>query len=258
LKANSGQVSVLMLTYNSGSIIRNSLSSVADFADEIIVVDGGSVDGTLEVARAYGAKILSRKFSGFDAERNAGLQIAHGEWILSLDSDEALSSKLKSELMDIIGKNNCDVVYVPRLDYVAGHVMKSFYPDYQPKLYRNGCLTYIGRVHEVPEFKRPVRKVLASTPLVNHSDVNFRDRFYREVRYWTLSLPGKRSIRRRLLSLPFTLANYPLLLLLRRRFIKDGLHGAAVTFLFLAAYVTALNRVIKTQGITTIHSNSQS
>jgi glycosyltransferase involved in cell wall biosynthesis len=238
-------VSALMLTLNSEATIGRSLDSIKGLTKEIVIVDGGSSDQTLEIAQSRGAIIVSRKFAGFAQERNAGLLIAKGDWILSLDSDEVVSVPLKAELERLIAENIYDVIYVPRFDYVAGHIMRSFYPDYQVKLFRRGCLEYEGKVHEMPRFTGIVRLHLATNPLINYSDRTIGVRFRREVRYWTLALPGNKVLRKRALVLPITLVRYPLTLLLRRRFIRDGLHGATVALVFLAAYVVALQRAFR-------------
>src|SRR5712692_2075514 len=99
-----------MLTYNSARTIRKSLESITNFVNEIVAVDGGSNDGTIEALRSYGALILTRKFTSFDEERNAGLQVAHGKWVFSLDSDEIVPPALIEELRALIEEGAYDVI----------------------------------------------------------------------------------------------------------------------------------------------------
>lgn len=93
-------ISLCMIVKNEADNLNQCLKSVRGIADEIIVVDTGSTDSTLQIALSFGAKVVHYTWNGdFAAARNAGLQQAHGQWILILDGDEELDAKSKGELL---------------------------------------------------------------------------------------------------------------------------------------------------------------
>jgi len=95
------KITVLIPTYNCENIIEDCLKSVADIADEILVVDSFSADGTLEICRKYNAKIIQRKYGYSASQKNWAIPQAKNDWILLIDSDERLTSELKNEIKNI-------------------------------------------------------------------------------------------------------------------------------------------------------------
>jgi glycosyltransferase involved in cell wall biosynthesis len=98
-------LSVVLITYNEESNLARTLASVqpliADGRGEIIVVDSGSTDRTVEIARSFGAKVFVEDWKGFAAQKNSAIDKAQGEWILSLDADEELEVALAEELRSL-------------------------------------------------------------------------------------------------------------------------------------------------------------
>src|SRR5437660_1310003 len=96
------QLSVVIITFNEEPNIGRTLESVrplvSDGKGEIIVVDSGSTDRTLEIANSYGAKVFVEEWKGFAAQKNSAIDKAAGEWILSLDADEEVEPSLTEEL----------------------------------------------------------------------------------------------------------------------------------------------------------------
>src|ERR671937_1862434 len=96
------QLSVVIITYNEEANIGRALGSVAPLVSggkgEMIVVDSGSTDRTVEIARAHGAKVFVEPWKGYAAQKNSALEKAGGEWILSLDADESLEPGLAEEI----------------------------------------------------------------------------------------------------------------------------------------------------------------
>ena len=84
------QLSVVLITKNEEANIARTLASVTELADEIIVVDSGSTDRTLEIARTFGpkVKIFEEEWKGFARQKNSAIAKANGDWIFSLDADE--------------------------------------------------------------------------------------------------------------------------------------------------------------------------
>jgi len=100
------QLSVVIITFNEEANIGRTLESVqplvADGKGEIIVVDSGSTDRTVEIAKSYGANVFVEEWKGFAAQKNSGIEKAAGDWILSLDADEEVSSELSAELLELL------------------------------------------------------------------------------------------------------------------------------------------------------------
>src|SRR5579859_6067307 len=100
------QLSVVIITYNEEANIGRTLQSVqplvSDGKGEIIVVDSGSTDCTVEIANSFGAKVFVEEWKGFAAQKNSALDKATGDWILSLDADEEVCSELGRELAFLI------------------------------------------------------------------------------------------------------------------------------------------------------------
>ncbi|MDO8497048.1 MAG: glycosyltransferase family 2 protein [bacterium] len=103
------KLSLCIATYNEEQFIHYPLDSAYDIADEVIVVDGGSEDKTVEIARSYGDKVkvfVTNNPPMFHANKQKAIEKAKGEWILQLDADEALSEDLKKEILDVLQYQN--------------------------------------------------------------------------------------------------------------------------------------------------------
>ena len=133
----STRITAYTLTYNEAAQIRAVLEGLK-WADEIIVVDSFSTDGTVEIAREYGAKIISEKFCGFGKLRNFALDAARNDWIFSLDADERCTPELVEEIRREVNAPRFDAYHVPRKSHFLGRWMQhsGWYPDYrQPQLF---------------------------------------------------------------------------------------------------------------------------
>src|SRR5579864_8654667 len=96
------QLSIVIITFNEEANLARTLESVkplvADGKGEIIVVDSGSTDHTVEIAKSFGAKVFIEEWKGYAAQKNSALDKATGDWILSLDADEEVDAELNTEL----------------------------------------------------------------------------------------------------------------------------------------------------------------
>ena len=97
----SARLSVVVITLNEEDRIRECLASVA-WADEIVVIDAGSEDKTLALAREFTDHVLIRPWAGFAAQKNFGIERATGEWVLSLDADEQVEPALRAEIAAVL------------------------------------------------------------------------------------------------------------------------------------------------------------
>ena len=144
-----------MITLNGEKYLARALKSVQGVADEIVVVDCGSMDRTLEIAHEFGAKVLFREWTNFGEQRNFAISHASYEWIFTLDSDEELSEELRASLAEWKKHEALSSVYeMARLShYLGGWIRHSgWYPNWQKRLFRKDSARYSGIVHETLEF----------------------------------------------------------------------------------------------------------
>src|SRR3989344_880105 len=96
-------ISIVLAVYNEEENLRNCLNSIKDLASEIVIVDGGSTDGTVKVAKEFGAIIIHTvNLQNFHINKNKAIDAAKGDWILQLDADEIVSEQLKEEIKRVI------------------------------------------------------------------------------------------------------------------------------------------------------------
>ena len=134
-------LSVILITMNEAENIRACLESVA-WADEIVVVDGGSEDGTQDIAREFTPHVhVHPDWPGFGPQKNRALDYATGDWILSLDADERVTPALRAEIEAVLAAPQADACRVPRLSSFCGRFIRhsGWRPDYVVRLFRRGC-----------------------------------------------------------------------------------------------------------------------
>jgi len=146
------KVSVFIPVLNEEDKIRDALKSI-QWADEIVVIDTGCTDGTIDIAREYTDQIHKMTFNGFGALRNHAVSLCKHPWLLSIDADERCTPELKDEIAETLQSDHLkDAYFIPRRNFFMGRRIKhcGWYPDYcQPKLFRKGALTYHDdMVHE--------------------------------------------------------------------------------------------------------------
>ena len=96
-------LSVIIITKNAASKIDQCLKSVKELGDEILVLDTGSADNTINIAVRYGAKVSKSKGNNFSAWRNEAAKHAQGEWLFYIDYDEEVTADLDKEISRILG-----------------------------------------------------------------------------------------------------------------------------------------------------------
>src|ERR1700744_2077544 len=107
-------LSVAIITLNEEQNLSRTLASVR-WADEIVIVDSGSTNRTVEIARSFGARVIEREWAGFAAQKNFAIQQGKGTWILSLDADEELTTDLQIQIRTLLPTNpGCDAYYLRR------------------------------------------------------------------------------------------------------------------------------------------------
>ncbi len=148
-------LSVAIITRNEEANLERTLSSVA-WADEIVVVDSGSSDGTEEIARRFRCRFFCEEWKGFAAQKNSAIEKCVCDWILSLDADESLSDELAREIRELLaGDPPLDAYALRRRNLFLGRWIRhgGFYPDPKLRLFRRGVAEFEGRpVHETLRF----------------------------------------------------------------------------------------------------------
>jgi glycosyltransferase involved in cell wall biosynthesis len=210
------QLSVVIITYNEEANIGRTLASVTPLVrhgqGEIIVVDSGSTDSTVEIARQHGAKVFVEPWKGFAAQKNSAIQKAIGNWILSLDADEELEPKLAQEIDEICRQPTDDAAsqkasgewcltmkteastsepaafWISRKNLFLGHWIKhgGFWPDPKLRLFRRGAAQFEDRaVHEDARTSSRTANIYPGS-LIHHSYPTLSDYIEHMNRYSSL------------------------------------------------------------------------
>ena len=140
-------ISGAVLALNEEKIIPGVLDNLRPHVDELIVVDGGSIDSTVNICQKKGAAVYV--YSGkrhFGDMRNFAIQQCKGDWILMLDVDEVFSERFYDILPSLVNQTEFDAYKVPRENFIDGK-RTEVYPDYQVRLFRSYC-RWIYSVHE--------------------------------------------------------------------------------------------------------------
>jgi glycosyltransferase involved in cell wall biosynthesis len=166
-------LSVVLITHNEESNIARTLESVmplvCDGKGEIIVVDSGSSDRTVEIVRLYGARVFVEPWKGFAAQKNSAIDKASCDWVLQLDADEPLEPELAAEVGDaLIASTAISGFWIPRKNFFLGRWIRhgGFYPDPKLRLIRRGA----GRFEEYGA--HPTIKVNGLTGRFSHALVH--------------------------------------------------------------------------------------
>lgn len=146
-------ISAIVITLNEEKLLPNCLHTLA-WADEVIVVDNGSTDKTIAIARQNKAIIVRQPEADFSQLRNQGAKVARSDWLFYVDADERVTPRLKKEILTTINQNPQPAAYqIPRYNYQLGKLMLhgGWYPDYQTRLIRQSALkSWQGKLHEFP------------------------------------------------------------------------------------------------------------
>jgi glycosyltransferase involved in cell wall biosynthesis len=132
---------VAIVAKNEAANITRTLTSVA-WADEIVLVDSGSTDSTIEIAKSFGAKVYQESWKGYGPTVNSALDKCGSEWILNLDADEELTPELAQEIQSLLnGQPELNAYMIPRLNLIFGRWMHhgGLYPDHKLRLFRRGA-----------------------------------------------------------------------------------------------------------------------
>ena len=149
-------LSTCLITRNEEHNLPRVLNSVRGVVDEIVVVDCGSQDRTVEIARDHGAKVITRMWTNFAEQKNVAAAAASHNWILSLDADEELSTELRDSLLAWKKQEPEFAVYefARRTWYLGAWINHTgWYPDFQRRLFRRDAAQFSAVIHEALRFQ---------------------------------------------------------------------------------------------------------
>ena len=179
-------LSVIIITKNESAHIVGCLQSVA-WADEIIVLDSGSVDDTVDLCRAVTDKVYSTDWQGFGIQKQRALDKATGDWVLSIDADEIVTLELKLEIQQAIQTGDMNGFEIPRLSNYCGRQMRhgGWFPDYVLRLFRRDCGRFTDHVvHERIVVDGNTARL--NTPFLHDAFVDFEEVLHKVNNYSTL------------------------------------------------------------------------
>ena len=228
------RLSVVVITRNEAPNIRAALES-ARWADELVVVDSGSTDDTVRIARGVADRVTTHEWTGYGAQKNHATALAAHDWVLSLDADERVTPALAREIRSLLGVEPAARAYrIPRVTRYLGRWIRStdWYPDLQLRLYDRRAARWNDRlVHESVAVDGPVGRLQGE--LQHHAYRDVSHHLQTIDRYTTLAArqmwrEGRRAGWPDLAARPAAafLRNY-----LFRRGVRDGVQGLLVSML---------------------------
>jgi glycosyltransferase involved in cell wall biosynthesis len=231
------RLSGVVTTLDNAATLEACLSSLA-FCDEIMLLDSGSSDATLEIARRHGAHVAMQPFAGYGPQKQAAIARASGEWILLLDADEHLTDEGRLAIERELAAPRADGYRLPRQEWLFWRwPHPGTRPNWQLRLFRASC----GRMNQVPVHAAPEvagRVLDLDAPFRHYGEPRLADRVDKVNRYSSGLVAHKRGKRPRFMAVRLLL--YPgvafLKLYLGKRYFLNGWAGyfAARTQAFYA------------------------
>ena len=225
------KVSAVIICTNEEDNIEECIKSIS-WADEIVILDGGSKDKTIEIAKKYTDKIFVNEWKGFAVQRNYSLSKVNYDWVFSLDADERCPMELESEIKEILIKDTISYkgFKIPRKSFFLNKWIKhcGWYPDYQFRLFRKEYTKVTNRlVHE--GFKVEGDIGILKNDILHYTVKTISDFAARINKYSTLS--AKEKVNKKSVTY-LDLIIRPPLSFTREYIIKkgflDGIHGIMV------------------------------
>ena len=158
------KISVVINTYNAAKHLEAVLKSVKDF-DEVLICDMESTDNTLDIARAYGCKVVTferKQYNIVEPAREYAIHEAKHDWVLVVDADELVTPELKDYLYKLIQQPDSPVgLWIPRKNYFMGRFLHCHYPDHILRFFRKDKTHWPPFVHSMPEIDGKVERIPA-------------------------------------------------------------------------------------------------
>lgn len=226
----SKKLAVLILTYNEEKNIVDCINTVK-FADEIIVIDSGSTDCTVELAESAGAKVVYHAMEqGFAAQRNFALTQTDLDWVMYLDADERITLDLAEEIKSIVHIDDKAGYEILRMNIVFGKMVKygGHSPDYSLRLYPRTAIRWEGAVHEQAIVSLPIKRL--KNVMHHHTYTDWDRYFFKFNQYTTLMAQQMYAKGKRAKFSDITLR--PLFAFIRFYMLKSGWRDGKIGFIF--------------------------
>ncbi|KXB29282.1 benzoate transporter [Dechloromonas denitrificans] len=227
MPATRQPLSIAIITLNAASQLAACLDSVR-FADDIVVIDSGSTDGTQALAASYGARVIEQDWLGFGPQKQLAVEAARHDWVLCLDADERVSPALQASIKNALNNPSTAAFRFPRCNRFLGRYLKhgEGYPDWSLRLFdRRQARWSTDAVHEKVVTEAPVGTLTGD--LLHDSAESLATYLTKQNRYTTLAAEmalqaGKRTSFARIALSP--LVRFIKFYIIRQGF-RDGLPG---------------------------------
>jgi len=233
-------LSIVINTKNSQETLSKALSSVSDFANQIIVMDMKSVDNSIQIAKKFTRDVYetTQDFDYVEPARNQALSKATQPWILILDADEEVSEGLKTEIKKVVieAENHFDAYFIPRQNQIFQREMTGtgWWPDYQLRLFKKGVVSWSNQIHSTPKIKGNVGYLpnRIENSIFHHNFQNLNQFIERLNRYTSIEATSKSQQATFSSSQAFREFNNEFLRrLFKEKGIDEGLHGMSLSLL---------------------------
>ena len=215
------RVSAVIITLNAASQLETCLRSLA-FADEIVVVDSGSTDRTVEIARGHGAKVVQQAWLGYGPQKRLSVEQASNDWVLCVDADERVSAELRVSIEKAISRSDSRAYEMARCNRFMGRWLRhgEGYPDWNLRLFdRRSAHWSDDPIHEKVVTQAAVGRL--DGDLLHESAETLHSYLEKQNRYTSLQaeMLYKNGVRSSLFKLVFS----PLVRFLKFYFLRLGL-----------------------------------
>lgn len=247
-------LTVAIITLNEEKNLDRTLKSVKNLADEIVIVDSGSVDRTEEIAKKYGAKFFHQKWLGYGLQRNRAIELSNSEWVLNIDADEEISEELAEKILEI--KKGEKLGYdVYKINFMSVCFNKKIRYGGWSNTYRIRLFKKLSgkfnenTVHEEFETLSEIGKI--NEYIYHHSYSDLEDYFTKFNKYTTLGAIEyyKKRKKASFLSIVFSPFYKFIRMYIFRLGFLDGLEG------FLLAITSSLYTMVKYYKLREIYKN---
>lgn len=223
----TNKLSIVIITKNEENFITDAIKS-ALFANEVIILDSGSIDRTCEIAKELGAKVYQNEWLGFGLQKNCAVELAKNDWVFVLDSDERITEELKDEIVATLKEPLLNGYFIARLNNFFGKNIKScgLYPDYSIRLFNKkyGKFNDVS-VHESVQLKSKVGYL--KNHMIHLAYESIEEFIQKQNRYSSLN-HKKKSLIKAIINPYWTFFK---LYILKRGFL-DGWHGFVISKLY--------------------------
>lgn len=240
-------ISTVVICFNEADKLQRCLKSTKNFADELVVIDLGSSDNSIEVASKFGAKVFHHQLVPFvESVRDYAVAKASGDWMLVLDPDETIGKNLKKRLTEIAEQNQFQAVNIPRKNIFFGKWIahSNWWPDRHIRFFKKGKVSWNEKIHSYPNVDGEVLQLPAS---LNFAILHFgydsifefmdRQNRYSEIEAEQRYKTGERSTFLKFLWWP---TREFLVRFIKHGGFLDRFYGLALTFLMMIYKVEVL------------------